>query len=109
TLGQIHTSWQMGGSKGNSPAHKNFPDQMAEKTVIARALKIATGSSDDSTIVANRESDKVSADVKQEMKEKANTKVVDFEEAEIVDESTGEVNPPQESAEQNTQPANAPF
>src|SRR5690606_20371926 len=29
TLGQIHTSWQMGGSKGNSPAHKNFPDQMA--------------------------------------------------------------------------------
>ncbi len=96
TLGQIHTSWAMGGSKGNSPAHKNFPDQMAEKTVIARALKIETGSSDDSTIIGNKQADKVTADVKQEMKERANTKVVEFDEAEVVDEETGEVNPPAE-------------
>ncbi|WP_313515573.1 RecT family recombinase [Sphingobacterium sp.] len=87
TLGQIQTSWSMGGSKGSSPAHKNFPDQMAEKTVISRALKIETGSSDDSSIVGAKHTDKVTADVKQEIKEKANTKVIQFEEAEVVEES----------------------
>ncbi|GGH24844.1 recombinase RecT [Sphingobacterium alkalisoli] len=90
TLGQIHTSWEMGGSKGTSPAHKKFPDQMAEKTVIARSLKIETGSSDDSSILKDKATDKVSADVKHEIKERANSKVVQFEEAEVVEETSGD-------------------
>lgn len=110
TLGQIQTSWGMGGSKGNSPAHKNFPDQMAEKTVISRALKIETGSSDDSSVVGNREGDKVKSDVKQEMKERANTKSVVFEDAEIVDEETGEVTPATaEKPKQESETVSAPF
>ena len=35
---QIRTSWAQGGNE--TPAHKKFPDQMAEKTVLNRALKV---------------------------------------------------------------------
>lgn len=51
TMKQIQSAWAQGGSKGNSPAHKNFADQMAIKTVINRALKIVIASSDDSAIL----------------------------------------------------------
>ena len=47
TMKDIRTAWNQGASKGNSPAHKNFPDQMAIKTVMNRAVKIALASSDD--------------------------------------------------------------
>jgi recombination protein RecT len=43
----IRIAWNQGSAKGNSPAHKNFPDQMAIKTVMNRAVKIALASSDD--------------------------------------------------------------
>lgn len=39
SFSQITLSWAMGGSKGESKAHKNFPDEMAKKTVINRMLK----------------------------------------------------------------------
>lgn len=45
---QIRKAWMQGATKGNSPAHKNFPDQMAIRTVINRALKLDNASSDDS-------------------------------------------------------------
>ena len=47
TIKDIKTAWNQGASKGNSPAHKNFPDQMAIKTVMNRAIKITLASSDD--------------------------------------------------------------
>lgn len=47
---QIQLSWQQGKAKGNSPAHKNFPDQMALKTVKNRAVKVLIGSSDDEAL-----------------------------------------------------------
>lgn len=50
TMDQIKTSWEMGGSKGTSKAHKNFTDQMCEKTVIGRALKIENNSTDDKSL-----------------------------------------------------------
>ena len=43
----IRIAWNQGAAKGNSLAHKNFPDQMAIKTVINRSVKIALASSDD--------------------------------------------------------------
>lgn len=86
TISQIHDAWAMGGSNGNSKAHKNFPDQMAEKTVINRSLKIESGSSDDSAILQGRENDKVSADVKHEINQKANRKEMSFEDAEVVED-----------------------
>ena len=106
TMAQIRTAWGMGGAKGNSKAHNNFPDQMAEKTVIGRALKIEAGSSDDSTLLQGRQTDKVSADVKQEIKEKAHTKIADFEDAVVVDTDTGEINTP---AEGNVSPEECPI
>ena len=50
-MAQIKTSWNQGQSKGDSPAHRNFPDQLAIKTVINRALKILVSSSDDSVLM----------------------------------------------------------
>lgn len=48
SMEEIKTSWLQGPTKGNSPAHRNFPDQMAEKTVSNRALKrYIDGSVDD--------------------------------------------------------------
>ena len=45
---QIRAAWNQGAMKGNSPAHKNFTDQMCMKTVINRACKPIINSSDDS-------------------------------------------------------------
>lgn len=55
TMSQIRTAWNMGATKGQSPAHKNFPDQMAIKTVKSRAVKSFVNSSDDSDIVSYEE------------------------------------------------------
>jgi len=81
SLGQIHKAWAQGGSKGNSPAHKNFPDQMCEKTVIGRALKIESGSSDDSSLLVT---DPEAANVHNIIDQKANKKELVFEEAQVV-------------------------
>lgn len=88
TIDQIKTSWSMGGAKGNSPAHNKFPDQMCEKTVIARSLKIETSSSSDKGLL----SDKPAMDVQHEIKTKANKQSLDFEnnieDAVVVDPET---------------------
>ena len=51
TMTQIRTSWEMGIQKGNGSTHKNFPDQMAMRTVIVRALKQDNNSSSSFTTV----------------------------------------------------------
>ena len=70
---QIRQAWKQGATKGESPAHKNFPDQMAIKTVIGRALKIKIGSSDDSELLKDNP---VSAEVKEEISQNAGKKVL---------------------------------
>jgi recombination protein RecT len=92
-ISQIQTSWNQGGSKGNSPAHKNFADQMAIKTVLNRACKLLISSSDDSVLYDPLEDDKVidvtDANVQHEIKTKANKESLSFdniEEAEVVEE-----------------------
>lgn len=87
TIDQIKTSWSMGGAKGNSPAHNKFPDQMCEKTVIARALKIESSSSSDKGLLT----DKTAIDVQQEIKTEANKEPLNFdaskvEDAEVIEE-----------------------
>ncbi len=47
TMDQIRSAWNQGATKGKSPAHANFVDQMAKKTVIGRACKMIVNSSDD--------------------------------------------------------------
>ena len=47
TMAQIRKAWEQGPMRGNSPAHKNFADQMCIKTVIGRACKMAINASND--------------------------------------------------------------
>lgn len=39
TIDEIRQAWNQGYTKGNSPAHKNFPQEMAKKSVINRCVK----------------------------------------------------------------------
>ena len=91
---QIQAAWGQGGSKGNSPAHKNFGDQMAVKTVINRACKLLISSSDDSILYdpleENEYVDTAKGNVQQEIKDNANNETIGFEnieEAQIIDEN----------------------
>ena len=47
SIAQIRSAWGQGATKGASPAHKNFTDEMAKKTVIGRACKMIINSSND--------------------------------------------------------------
>jgi recombination protein RecT len=82
TIQQIKNAWMMGKANGNSKAHNNFTDQMCIKTVANRAVKIATGTSDDSEIIGE---DDIPAktrnqDVRERTgKSKINADDVDFE------------------------------
>lgn len=51
SIDMIHKAWGQGATKGNSPAHKNFADQMAQKTVINRACKLLIRSSSDAVLM----------------------------------------------------------
>ena len=64
---QIRKSWEQGPTKGTSPAHKNFPGEMAKKTVINRALKILISSSDDSVLLENVETNRAIDAIKGDM------------------------------------------
>ena len=61
TMDQIKKAWGQGATKGKSPAHTNFPDEMAKKTVINRACKLFINTSDDSPVLVeafNRSSER---------------------------------------------------
>lgn len=51
SIDMIHKAWGQGATKGNSPAHRNFADQMACKTVINRACKLLIRSSSDAVLM----------------------------------------------------------
>lgn len=103
-INQIIMAWGQGGSKGNSPAHKNFADQMAIKTVLNRACKLLISSSDDSVLYDPLEEEKLidvtDANVQHEIKQEANKESLSFDtsnveeanvvEAEIVQEEASE-------------------
>lgn len=59
TMAQIKKAWEQGPTKGTSPAHKNFPDQMAEKSAINRACKLLIASSDDSVLMETGEDGRI--------------------------------------------------
>lgn len=50
TMEQIEKAWNQGQMKGNSPAHKNFRDEMAKKSVINRCCKNFVNSAKDQDI-----------------------------------------------------------
>lgn len=55
TIQQIKSAWNQGAPKGQSPAHKNFTDEMCKKTVISRACKMIINSSDDAYLYEDKE------------------------------------------------------
>ena len=94
-INQIHNAWNQGSMKGNSGAHKNFPDQMAIKTVINRACKYYVSTSDDSDKIAefmNKSVEDTDRELEEDKKEFANKEVIEIEEiAENIDKETGEI------------------
>ena len=80
TMGQIRRSWEQGATKGKSPAHVGFPDQMSMKTVINRGVKLLINASDDSYLLAAIERQDmltVEAEMEAEVAEKANVTLID--------------------------------
>ena len=88
---QIKNAWNMGNAKGKSGAHQNFGEEMAKKTVINRACKRFVNTSDDSDVLIEsinrtneyREEDIIEttqAEVKEEIKENANSIPLDLNE-----------------------------
>ena len=76
-MNQIRLAWNQGAAKGNSPAHRNFPDEMSKKTVISRACKLFISTSDDSAIVPD--DTEITQDVQAEVvSSKANRQVIDY-------------------------------
>lgn len=57
SMAQIRAAWGQGATKGNSPAHKNFAEEMAKKTVIGRACKAIINSSDDAWLYDGKTDD----------------------------------------------------
>ena len=93
---QIKDAWNQGAMKGNSPAHKNFPDQMAMKTVINRACKLLIRGSDDSALYSGDENDDLNP-VQREIDDNSNVEEISF--VDMVDEqSTQSANNEDDSA-----------
>jgi recombination protein RecT len=113
TMAQVQAAWNQGPTKGQSPAHKNFPDQMAMKTVINRAIKILINSSDDSDLFSDEEEitivDTKAEVVRQEITSNANKIEIGFDEipdqetpSPVAEETANEVN--KTESEVNNQP-----
>ena len=51
SMDQIRKAWEMGNGKGNTDAHKNFPDMMAKKTIESRISKAIINKSDDAVLM----------------------------------------------------------
>lgn len=103
---QIQAAWNQGATKGSSPAHKNFPDQMSIKTVINRACKLLIRSSDDSVLYSDEtddlKDDAVMASTKQTIRENANKQEISMNDEPIQEAEEVKDDPKQQtSTEEN--------
>lgn len=101
SMSQIKDAWNQGAMKGNSPAHKNFPDEMSKKTVINRACKPLIRSSNDAILYSEEDGDGertidvVAENVKHDIKSNANKEVLGFKDisdAEVVEDVSQDAN-----------------
>jgi recombination protein RecT len=97
SMTQIRQAWMQGATKGQSPAHKNFPDQMAIKTVIGRACKLFITSSDDGALFDDNvtaDSDPASAAAQTKMAAGSSAEELfipdEFSPSEVIDEKEAE-------------------
>lgn len=95
---QIQKSWGQGATKGASPAHKNFADEMAKKTVIGRACKMIINSGSDAWLYEGKR-DEADAPDRAEAERAAVTDApkadvdVDFTDYEDISSPVGEPDP----------------
>lgn len=78
TMDQVKKAWNQGATKGDSPAHKNFTEEMAKKTVINRACKLFVNTTTDSALLVDTFNRVTSNDYRKDEQE-----VIDVEENEL--------------------------
>ena len=92
TMEQVRASWMMGAAKGQSPAHRNFPDRMAAKTVSNRLCRNLVNATDDGEVFDHLTNEEDENTPKKPLE--ATTRVnIDFDDAEIVQEEKPEKQP----------------
>ena len=89
SMQQIRAAWGQGANKGNSPAHKNFAEEMAKKTVIGRACKAIINSSDDAWLYDGKEDDADSdkASIQRDAAQHSDVQIIDTTAVEFDDVS----------------------
>lgn len=89
SMQQIRAAWGQGATKGDSPAHKNFAEEMAKKTVIGRACKAIINSSDDAWLYDGKEDDADSdkASIQRDAAQHSNVQIIDTTAVEFDDVS----------------------
>jgi len=85
TIQQIRNAWEQGIAGGKGKPHIKFASEMAKKTVIGRALKLAINSSDDGALYEDIEDtiDVAAEDVKSVIAENANKGEIGFDQQDI--------------------------
>jgi recombination protein RecT len=115
-MGQIRKAWMQGSMKGGSPAHKNFGDEMAKKSVLGRACKMLIGISDDADLYDEQDvetMDNVAGQRNANIANDANKKAVkDIEDASFVEvghaETSSKNAQPVTENKTNVSPSNEP-
>lgn len=109
---QIKNAWNQGTMKGNSPAHKNFPDQMAIKTVINRACKKYANTTDDSDKIVeliNRAMEETDNELVEEIEQNANKQELEIVGQVEIDDAIQEVEEIQDISNLEEVTEEAPF
>lgn len=110
SMQQIRAAWGQGATKGNSPAHKNFAEEMAKKTVIGRACKAIINSSDDAWLYDGKEDDADSdkASIQRDAAQHSDVQIIDTTAVEFDDVSETSSNADASQAQEPT-PEEAPY
>lgn len=102
SMQQIKQAWMMGATKGNSPAHRNFPDRMAEKTVANRLMSGMINSSDDGNLFDDTEKvEQRSFDITQEKDDWDGFENIDVEQLQEEEEEKEKEEPKTDKTEEN--------
>lgn len=110
SMQQIRAAWGQGATKGNSPAHKNFAEEMAKKTVIGRACKAIINSSDDAWLYDGKEDDADSdkASIQRDAAQRSDVQIIDTTAVEFDDVSESSSSTDASQAQEPT-PEEAPY
>lgn len=110
SMQQIRAAWGQGATKGNSPAHKNFAEEMAKKTVIGRACKVVINSSGDAWLYDGKEDDADSdkASIQRDAAQHSDVQIIDTTAVEFDDVSETSSSTDASQAQEPT-PEEAPY